>query len=105
MSYKQQTASFKPRRVIKMKQAETLVEAALRVLNAADPFEKARLGDSIASQWLNGTISEAYDPSLNLNVPDRPARLSNVCIASLHCNKNSKFSKESTCLIKSVYNE
>lgn len=57
---------------------ETLVEAALRVLNTADPYEKARLGDSVASQWLQGTITQPYDPSLDLPVPDRPARLANV---------------------------
>lgn len=34
---------------------ETLVEAALRVLNTADPFEKARLGDQVADQWLQGS--------------------------------------------------
>ncbi|KAI4352634.1 hypothetical protein L6164_006867 [Bauhinia variegata] len=62
--------------------SETLVEAALRVLNTADPFEKARLGDSVASQWLQGTITLAYHPSLQLNVPDRPARLSNVKLVS-----------------------
>jgi len=58
--------------------AETLVEAALGVLNTADPFEKARLGDSVASLWLQGAITQPYDPSLDLPVPDRPARLSNV---------------------------
>ncbi|XLS67137.1 hypothetical protein HN51_018160 [Arachis hypogaea] len=57
---------------------ETLVEAALRVLNTADPFEKARLGDSVASRWLHGAIALPYHPSRNLPVPDRPARLSNV---------------------------
>ncbi|KAK7351007.1 hypothetical protein VNO77_10123 [Canavalia gladiata] len=57
---------------------ESLVEAALRVLNTADPFEKARLGDSVASRWLNGAIAEPYDPSRDLTVPDRPARLSTV---------------------------
>ncbi|GLT66753.1 hypothetical protein SLA2020_391020 [Shorea laevis] len=57
---------------------ETLVEAALRVLNTADPFEKARLGDSIASRWLQGSITRPYDPSLDHPVPDRPARLTNV---------------------------
>lgn len=61
-------------------QEETLVEAALRVLNTADPFEKARLGDSVASRWLNGDIAEPYDPSgSDLTLPDRPARLSSVC--------------------------
>lgn len=59
-------------------QRETLVEAALRVLNTADPFEKARLGDLIATQWLQGAISQAYLPSMDLSVPDRPARLTNV---------------------------
>lgn len=57
---------------------ETLVEAALRVLNTADPFEKARLGDSVASRWLDGTIAEPYNRSIDLHIPDRPARLSSV---------------------------
>ncbi|KAG5045736.1 hypothetical protein JHK82_015123 [Glycine max] len=65
-------------------QEETLVEAALRVLNTADPFEKARLGDSVASRWLNGDIAEPYDPSgSDLTLPDRPARLSSVCTVKL----------------------
>lgn len=62
---------------------ETLVEAALRVLNTSDPFEKAGLGDNVASRWLNGAISSLYDPSADLPVPDRPARLSNVLIRLL----------------------
>ncbi|GMY23158.1 3-oxoacyl-(acyl-carrier-protein) synthase-like protein [Fagus crenata] len=62
--------------------AESLVEAALRVLNTPDPYEKARLGDSVASQWLQGTITQPYDPSLDLPVPDRPARLANVKVVS-----------------------
>lgn len=59
---------------------ETLVEAALRVLNTADPFEKARLGDEVANKWLQGLITQAYDPSSSqdLVVPDRPARLGTV---------------------------
>ncbi|PON32622.1 hypothetical protein TorRG33x02_356140 [Trema orientale] len=57
---------------------ETLVEAALRVLKTADPFEKARLGDSVATRWLQGEIIRPYDPTVDLPVPDRPARLSNV---------------------------
>lgn len=61
---------------------ETLVEAALRVLNTADPFEKARLGDTVASRWLQGAIAEPYDPSRELHVPDRPARLSSVKLVS-----------------------
>ncbi|GMN52794.1 hypothetical protein TIFTF001_021934 [Ficus carica] len=61
---------------------EMLVEAALRVLNTADPFEKARLGDSVASRWLEGAFALPYDPSLDLPVPDRPARLSNVELVS-----------------------
>lgn len=63
-------------------QSETLVEAALRVLNTADPVEKARLGDSIATQWLQGTISQPYNDSIDLPVPDRPARLTNVKLVS-----------------------
>ncbi|XP_020539854.1 uncharacterized protein HI_0077 isoform X2 [Jatropha curcas] len=59
-------------------ETETLVEAALRVLNTADPFEKAKLGDFIASRWLQGTISQTYHHSVDLPVPDRPARLTNV---------------------------
>lgn len=61
-----------------MSGSESLVEAAIRVLNTADPFEKARVGDSVAAQWLGGTITRAYDSSLELSVPDRPSRLSNV---------------------------
>lgn len=61
-----------------MSSSETLVEAALRVLNTADPIEKARLGDEVANKWLQGLITHAYDPSQDLIVPDRPARLSNV---------------------------
>ena len=61
---------------------ETLAEAALRVLNTADPVEKARLGDSLASRWLNGAIALPYHRSRHLPVPDRPARLSNVSILS-----------------------
>ncbi|OMO62870.1 hypothetical protein CCACVL1_22599 [Corchorus capsularis] len=61
---------------------ETLVEAALRVLNTADPFEKAQLGDSVASKWLQGLITRPYDPSLDLPVPDRPARLTNIKLVS-----------------------
>ncbi|GAU51331.1 hypothetical protein TSUD_412780 [Trifolium subterraneum] len=57
---------------------ETLVEAALRILNTADPFEKAKLGDTVASRWLDGTITEPYNPSIDLHIPDRPARLSSV---------------------------
>ncbi|XP_031278616.1 uncharacterized protein LOC116137068 [Pistacia vera] len=63
-------------------ESETLVEAALRVLNTEDPFEKARLGDSVASKWLDGTITLPYNPSLDLPVPDRPARLTNVKLVS-----------------------
>ncbi|XVE75502.1 hypothetical protein DITRI_Ditri12bG0098600 [Diplodiscus trichospermus] len=61
---------------------ETLVEAALRVLNTADPFEKAQLGDLVASKWLQGTITRPYDPFHNLPLPDRPARLTNVKLVS-----------------------
>ncbi|CDO99842.1 unnamed protein product [Coffea canephora] len=62
--------------------SETLVEAALRVLNTADPVEKARLGDEVANKWLQGLITQAYDPSQDVIVPDRPARLSNVKLVS-----------------------
>ncbi|KAK3422190.1 uncharacterized protein HI_0077 [Eucalyptus grandis] len=58
--------------------AETLVEAALRVLRTPDPFEKARLGDAAAARWLRGAIPRPYDPSVDLPVPDRPARLADV---------------------------
>lgn len=59
-------------------ESETLVVAALRVLNTADPFEKARLGDSVACRWLEGTITQPYSPAVDLPVPDSPARLRNV---------------------------
>ncbi|KAK4431080.1 hypothetical protein Salat_0870000 [Sesamum alatum] len=61
---------------------ETLVEAALRVLNTADPFEKARLGDEVAKRWQQGHITRAYDASVDIPVPDRPARLGNVKLVS-----------------------
>ncbi|XP_073033162.1 uncharacterized protein [Primulina eburnea] len=61
---------------------ETLVEAALRVLNTADPFEKARLGDEVANKWLQGIITRPYDEFLDLPVPDRPARLAIVKLVS-----------------------
>ncbi|KAJ9540219.1 hypothetical protein OSB04_026725 [Centaurea solstitialis] len=62
---------------------ETLVEAALRVLNTSDPVEKARLGDQIANHWLQGLILNPYNPSQpDLIVPDRPARLTNVKLVS-----------------------
>ncbi|KAL2525929.1 Protein of unknown function DUF455 [Abeliophyllum distichum] len=61
---------------------ETLVEAALRVLNTDDPFEKARLGDEVANKWLQGHIISQYDDSVDIVVPDRPARLSNVKLVS-----------------------
>ncbi|KAM1782752.1 hypothetical protein ACFX11_041185 [Malus domestica] len=47
---------------------ESLVEAAIRVLNTAHPFEKARVGESKATQWLRGTTTRAYDPSVNLSL-------------------------------------
>lgn len=59
---------------------ESLVESALRVLNTADPFEKARLGDEIANEWLNGRIAAAYVADVDIPVPDRPARLDDVCM-------------------------
>ncbi|XP_010490964.1 PREDICTED: uncharacterized protein LOC104768643 [Camelina sativa] len=56
-------------------ESETLVESAIRVLNTSDPYEKAKLGDSIAVKWLQGEIAETYDPTVDLSVPDRPARV------------------------------
>ncbi|PIN06011.1 hypothetical protein CDL12_21434 [Handroanthus impetiginosus] len=61
---------------------ETLVEAALRVLNTADPFEKARLGDEVANKWLKGEIAAPYNDSVDIPVSDRPARLANVKLVS-----------------------
>ncbi|KAG8380591.1 hypothetical protein BUALT_Bualt06G0031400 [Buddleja alternifolia] len=61
---------------------ETLVEAALRVLNTADPFVKARLGDEVANKWLQGHIDLPYDASMVIHVPDRPARLADVKLVS-----------------------
>ncbi|XP_060185593.1 uncharacterized protein LOC132615054 isoform X1 [Lycium barbarum] len=65
-----------------MSTEETLVEAALRILNTADPVEKARIGDQVANKWLQGLISQPYNPSQDLPVPDRPARLTNVKLVS-----------------------
>lgn len=57
----------------------TLVEASLQVLNTADPVEKARLGESIATKWLQGFISLPFRPhDPPPLVPDRPSRLPNV---------------------------
>lgn len=60
-------------------ETQTLVEAALEVLNTPDPFEKARLGEAAAARWLLGDISVPYrDDGPPPLVPDRPARLSSV---------------------------
>ncbi|KAL5974576.1 hypothetical protein ACLOJK_031246 [Asimina triloba] len=64
------------------RQPQTLVEAALQVLTTADPVEKARLGEAAAKRWLDGAISQPYDASVHLPVPDRPSRLSNVKLLS-----------------------
>ncbi|XP_077234491.1 3-oxoacyl-acyl-carrier synthase-like protein (Protein of unknown function DUF455) isoform X2 [Tasmannia lanceolata] len=64
------------------KHHQTLVEAALEVLNAADPTEKASLGEAAATRWLQGTIYEPYHHSIDFPVPDRPSRLSNVKLVS-----------------------
>ncbi|KAL9240853.1 hypothetical protein vseg_015027 [Gypsophila vaccaria] len=64
------------------KSTETLVEAALQILNTSDPFEKAKLGDAVATQWLQGRVPEPYDPSTDLHVPARPARPANVKLVS-----------------------
>lgn len=56
---------------------ETLVGAALGVLNTADPVDKARLGDEVVTKWQQGLIATPYDPSLEFSVPDRPSRLTN----------------------------
>ncbi|KAI3989650.1 hypothetical protein MKX01_036259 [Papaver californicum] len=61
---------------------KTLVEASLRVLNTSDPVEKAKLGDAVATQWIQGSILEPYNQFLDLDVPDRPARLTNVKLVS-----------------------
>ncbi|EHA8588683.1 hypothetical protein COCNU_scaffold006300G000010 [Cocos nucifera] len=63
---------------------QTLVEAALEILNTADPVEKARLGEAAATRWLQGTVSLPYRDHGDLPVPDRPARLSNVKLVAPH---------------------
>ncbi|KAM7532320.1 hypothetical protein LguiB_035730 [Lonicera macranthoides] len=64
-------------------ETETLVEAALRVLNTADPKEKARLGDEVATQWfLQSQKQQLYHPSQDFTVPDRPSRPSKVKLVS-----------------------
>ncbi|KAJ0657604.1 putative Ferritin-like superfamily [Helianthus annuus] len=69
---------------------ETLVEGALRVLNTPDPVEKAKLGDQIANNWLQGLILDSYTPSQpDFMVPDRPARLTNVSFQ--HCSNITQF--------------
>lgn len=63
-------------------EGETLVEAALRVLSTEDPFEKAKLSDAVACKWLQGIISQPYHPSIDLHIPDYPARPTNVKLLS-----------------------
>lgn len=68
-----------------MSEKETLVEAALRVLNTADPVEKAKLGDEVATKWLEGLIIHTYNPhSQDLTIPDRPARPDKVRFSCTH---------------------
>ncbi|MBA0600349.1 hypothetical protein Gorai_006537, partial [Gossypium raimondii] len=43
--------------------------------------ERAR-DESVASKWLQGTITRPYNPSQDLPVPNRPARLTNVKLVS-----------------------
>lgn len=63
----------------KSEETETLVEAALRVVNEPDPVEKARLGEGAGRHWLDGILSLANRPSDPIPTPpDRPARLSKV---------------------------
>ncbi|PKA47566.1 hypothetical protein AXF42_Ash014762 [Apostasia shenzhenica] len=61
-----------------MGRSDTLVEEALKVLSTSDPVEKARLGDAVATRWLQGDISVPFHPDDDLPVPDRPARSPNV---------------------------
>ncbi|KAM3224635.1 hypothetical protein ACQJBY_057798 [Aegilops geniculata] len=54
---------------------KTLVDWALKILDTADPDEKARLGDLAAAEWLRGAIPLPYDPAQPARAPpDRPAR-------------------------------
>ncbi|XP_074312029.1 uncharacterized protein LOC141647646 [Silene latifolia] len=62
--------------------SESLVELALQVLNTSDPFEKAKLGDDVASRWFQGLISLPYHPSFDLQPPTRPARPAHVKLVS-----------------------
>ncbi|XP_047342073.1 uncharacterized protein HI_0077 [Impatiens glandulifera] len=57
---------------------ETLVEAALLVLNTGDVNEKARISDDFAIKWLDGVITLPYVSSREYIIPDRPPRLPNV---------------------------
>lgn len=75
-------------------QTETLVEAALRILNTADPVEKAKLGEAVATRWHQGFISEPYHQSLDFHVPDRPARPSNVNKIRKITSLSAEFSKD-----------
>lgn len=76
--------------------AQTLVEAALEVLNMADPFEKARLGEASAARWLQGAICIPYrDEGPPSPVPDRPARLSTVIFTLLSLLRFKKLTDRS----------
>jgi hypothetical protein len=54
---------------------DTLVEAALKILNEPDPWRKAEFTYAVYDMWKAGTITRILpdDPS-QLVVPERPAR-------------------------------
>lgn len=54
---------------------DTLVEAALKILNEPDPWRKAEFTYAVYDMWQSGTISRILpDDPTQLVVPDRPAR-------------------------------
>lgn len=78
---------------------ETLVEAALRVLNTADPKEKARIGEQVAAQWLQGLfITQPYHVTEDVIVPDRPARPTDVFFLFIILYSFQLFDEMTDCL-------
>ncbi|MCO5571603.1 hypothetical protein L7F22_025349 [Adiantum nelumboides] len=61
---------------------DSLVEAAIKVLNTADPWLKASYGDTAAVLWKGGLISHAYTSNSVLHPPRRPARPDTVTLVS-----------------------
>lgn len=55
--------------------SDSLIEAALKILRAADPWKKAEYTYAAVDLWRSGQIKQvASDHCSHLNAPERPAR-------------------------------